>query len=153
MRNTMLNTFICVAILLLLLTAGCAMQNPPKKPQPDNQINWKTEQIQINPDLAEKVTETAKSIKGVKDSAAVVINREISVGIKVVGFDRLFLKQIKKEVAGKIKNLNKNYEIYLTADKKLLAQLKQIEEQARTAQGKSLADIKKKVKRINKDME
>ncbi len=151
MRNIMTNTFICVA-LLLLLTAGCVMQNSLKKPLPDDQINRNAEQIQIYPDLAGKVKETAKSIKGVKDSAAVVINREISVGIKVSGFDRLYLKRIKKEVNEKIKDLNKGYKIYVTSDKKLFAQLKQIEKQAKTAKRESIIDIQKRVKKINEDM-
>lgn len=153
MINTIRNTFICVILLLLLLTVGCAIQKTPKKLQPDNQINRNTEQIRIDPDLAGKVKETAKSIKGVNDSAAVVINREISVGIKVSCLNRFYLKQIKKEVKEKIKNLNKGYKIYVTSDKKLLEQLKQVEKQAKPAQGELLIDIQKRVKKINEDME
>jgi len=118
--------FSLVVLFALILAfmigaAGCGMQGALKKPLPDDRIGQKDEPIQINLDLAGKVKETARSIRGVKDSAAVVINREISVGIKVSGLHRLRLKQIKNEAKEKIKGLHKNYNIYMTSDKKLLA--------------------------------
>jgi len=128
------------------------MQDSLKKPQPDQRISQDESQIRINPDLAEKAKETARTVKGVQDSTAVVINKEISVAVKVGGFDRLRLKQVKSEVHEKIKAFNKDFNIYVTSDKKLFNQLQQVENQLKGAQEQSLLDIQKKVKVINKQM-
>ena len=130
------------------------MRNPSfKKPHPEQQINQDEKQIQINPELAERAKKTAETVKGVKESTAVVINNEISIAIKVSGFNRLRLKPIKVEVHDKIKEFNKDYNVYVTSDKKLFKQLQQIEKQINGPQEKSLTDIQKKVKKINKDIQ
>lgn len=140
-----------VSLILLLLMPGCGAQNSPsQKPQPDaNQ----SETARVNPDLAEKVKQTAKTVKGVEDSTAVVINNEISTAVKVKGFDRLRLKSIKEEVHSKVKELNKGYQVHVTSDKKLFTQLEQIEKKIKEHQGQPPADIQKKLKKIKKDMQ
>lgn len=148
-----MKTLIKVLFLsILIVTAGCGMQDSLIKPQPDQRISQDEKQIQVDPDLAEKAKETARTVKGVQDSTAMVINSEISVAVKVGGFDRLRLKQVKSEVHEKIKTFNKDYNIYVTSDKKLFKQLQQVENQAKGAQEPSLPDIQKQVKKINKDM-
>jgi len=145
---------VIVFSLILLITAGCGTQNHSfKKPQPGQQLIQDEKQIQINTDLAEKAKKTAETVKGVKESTAVVINNEISIAIKVSGFDRLRLKPIKAEVHDKIKEFNKDYNVYITSDKKLFKQLRQIENQIRGEQDKPLIDLQKKVNKINKDMQ
>ncbi|MFA4884623.1 MAG: YhcN/YlaJ family sporulation lipoprotein [Desulfotomaculaceae bacterium] len=144
---------VIVFSLILSVTAGCSMRNPSfKKRHPEQQINQDEKQIQINPELAERAKKTAETVKGVKESTAVVINNEISIAIKVSGFDRLRLKLIKVEVHDKIKEFNKDYNVYVTSDKKLFKQLQQIETQIRGEQDKPLIDIQKKVNKINEDM-
>ncbi|OPX85478.1 MAG: Sporulation lipoprotein YhcN/YlaJ (Spore_YhcN_YlaJ) [Pelotomaculum sp. PtaB.Bin104] len=128
------------------------MQNSLKKPQPDQMVNQDEKQIQINLELAENAKKTAEAVKGVKESTAVVINNDISTAIKVSGFDRLRLKPIKEEVHNNIKELNKDYNVHVTSDKKLYMQLKQIEKQSSELQGESLTDILKKFNQINKNM-
>ncbi|MFZ5631555.1 MAG: YhcN/YlaJ family sporulation lipoprotein [Bacillota bacterium] len=110
-------------------------------------------QVQINPGLADKVKETAKTVKGVEDSTAVVINGEISAAVKVKGFNRLRLKSIREEVHQKITELYKDYEVHVTSDKKLFTLLQQIEKQIKDQKVKSAADIEQRVKKINKDMQ
>lgn len=144
---------VIVFSLILSVTVGCSTQNPSiKKPQPEQQLVQDEKQIQINTELAEKAKKTAETVKGVKESTAVVINNEISIAIKVSGLDRLRLKLIKVEVHDKIKEFNKDYNVYVTSDKKLFKQLQQIENQIRGEQDKPLIDIQKKVNKINKDM-
>ncbi len=139
--------------LILSMMAGCSTQNPSfKRPQPELQLIQDEKQIQISTDLAEKVKKTAETVKGVKESTAVVINDEISIAIKVSGFDRLRLKPIKVEVHDKILEFNKDYNVYVTSDKKLFKQLQQLENQIRGEQDKPLIDIQKKVNKINKDI-
>lgn len=148
-----MKTLIKVLVLaILIVTAGCGMQDSLKKPLPDQKISEDEKQIQVNQELAEKAKETAMKVKGVHDSTAVVINKEISVAVKVSCFDRLRLKQVKNEVHEKIKVFNKDYNIYVTADKKLFKQLQQVESQIKGEQKQSLLDMQKKVKMINKGM-
>lgn len=143
---------IAVVLSLLLLSAGCAAQDSPsRKPQPEA-AQGPTE-VRISPELAEKVRETAKRVKGVEDSTAVAMNDEISVGIKVKGFDRFRLKPIREEVHQKIKELNKGYTINVTSDKKLFVQLQQIERQIKDQKAQSPAELQKRLKKINKDMQ
>lgn len=142
-----------ITLSLLMLTIGCSMQDSPlRKLQSEQQVSQDEKQIQINPELAEKAKGTARMVNGVKDSTAVVIDKEISIAIKVNGFNRLRIKPIKEEVHNKIKEFNKDYNVYVTSDKKLFKQLQQIENQTNSPEEKSPIDIQKKVKRINKDM-
>lgn len=140
-----------IVLSLLILMAGCGMEkSPSKKPQ---QVTHGKEQVQINPEIAEKVKQTAKTVRGVEESAAVVVNKEISIAIKVSGFNRLRLKSIKEEVHKKIKELNKGYTVHVTSDKKVFRQLQQIEKEINGSHRNSLSDIQKKVNKINKDMQ
>ena len=148
-----MRAFLTVFLLsALILSAGCAAQDSPsRKPQPEA-AQGMTE-VRISPELAEKVKETAKTVKGVEDSTAVAINDEISVGIKVKGFNRFRLKPIGEEANQKIKELNKGYKIRVTSDKKLFAQLQQIERQIKDQKAQSQAELQKRLKKINKDMQ
>lgn len=129
------------------------MNSSLKKPQPEQQINQDEKHIQVNPELAEKAKKTAETVKGVKGSTAVAVDKDISVAVKVSGFDRLRLKTIKEEVHNKTKELNKDYNVHVTSDKKLFMQLQQIENQVNGPQEKSLTDIQKKLNKINKDIQ
>lgn len=140
-------------LLLLLLTAGCSLQNlPAQKPQPQQQSQQGLKQVQVDPGLAQKADQTAKTVEGVEDSVTVVVNKNISTAIKVSGFDRLRLKSIKEEVHKKLNEANKDYEVHVTSDKKLFMQLQQIEKQITGPRKQPLTDIQKKVEKINKAM-
>lgn len=141
-----------VVLSLLILTSGCGTQKSPSQ-KPHHEAGRSETQVRINPELAERIKETAKTVKGVEDSTAVVINDEISTAVKVKGFNRLRLKSIREEVHRKIKETNKDYKVYVTSDKKLFAQLQQIEKQIKDQKVQSKADLQKRVKKIIKDMQ
>lgn len=139
-------------MLLLLLAMGCGLQNSPlKKQQTGQQTNQDDRDIQVNTELARRAKETAESIKGVKESITVVINRDVTVAVKVTGFDRWRLKPIKNEVHDKIKQLDKDYNVHVTSDKKHYEQLKQIESHLSGPQGKEMTDVLNKVNKIIKE--
>jgi len=144
--------FKVIVFSLLILTVGCTIQNSFKKPQPEQQVNQDEKQVYTNLELAEKAKKTAETVKGVEESTAVVINRDISIAIKVSGFDRLRLKLIREEVHNRIKELHKDYNIHVTTDKKLFMQVQQIERQLVESRGESLIDIQNEVNKINKSM-
>lgn len=128
------------------------MQSPAQK-KPEQHSRQQVKQVQIDSGLAEAAKKTAKTVKGVEDSAAVVVNQEISTAIKVTGFDRLRLQSIKEEVHKKIESTNKDYEVYVTSDKKLFNELQKIEKQINANPEQVLPAIQKKVNKINKDMQ
>lgn len=141
-------------MLLLLLVAGCAAQNSPmKKQQAGQQISQSEQDIQLHTELAQRVKETTGAIKGVKECAAVAINRDVTVAVKVSGFDRLRLKPIKNEVHDKIKELAKDYNVHVTSDKKHCVQLKQIESQLDISQDVELSGVLTKVNKIIKEID
>jgi len=149
-----------IILALLILNIGCsALTGPQKKPQTEKADNSPAAQVHVDPVTAEQVKQTAKKVKGVNEAAAVVINKEISVALKVSGFDRLRLKQIKKEVHDKIKaTAAKDSEIHVTTDKKLFSEIKKLEQQISTGASdkdfdKKVIDIKNKVGKINEEMQ
>lgn len=139
---------------VLILSAGCSAQNSPlKKSQAEQQVSQEEKEIKIDPGLAGKAKETAKTVRGVKDSTAAAIGRDITVAVKVTGFERLRLKPIKMEVQNKIKQLDNKNNVHVTTDKKLFMQLQQLEKQISEPGEKSLADIQKKFNKIIKDIQ
>ncbi|MCL6639177.1 MAG: YhcN/YlaJ family sporulation lipoprotein [Firmicutes bacterium] len=143
-----------IFLSLLLLAAGCAAQESPlKKPQPDQQVSQSEDRLQVQPGLAEEAGKTAKTVKGVQAAAAVAVNGEIAVAVKVGGFDRLRLKQIKREVHDKIKELNKDGNVYVTSDKKLFRQLQELETQLNRQEEKPPAEIRKRIEQVKKDIQ
>jgi len=141
-----------IILLTLIISTGCAMNSPEKKPPPQQQQE-NIQQVEIKPELAENVKEVAKSIKGVDESTATVINNEISIALKVGGLDRLRLKSIRQDVHSAIKKTAPAHEIHVTTDKKLYWQLENIEKQIQNQAGSDkIVDIKNKVAKINEDM-
>lgn len=144
---------IAVFLLLALLISatGCTMQAPAQKTG-QQQEGQSKKQVTADPVLAEKVKQVAKSVKGVEDCTAVVINDEISVAVKVSGFDRLRLKSIRKEVHSKVRETGEGFKVNVTTDKKLFAGLREIEKQISSGRVQSMAEVQKRVEKINKDM-
>lgn len=139
-----------VILLLSLMFAGCGMNSPDQKP--GTQADQIQAQAKIDPELSEKVKESAKTVKGVEDSTAVVIGNSISLAVKVTGFDRLRLKSIKQDVYRKVKELAKDYRVNITADKKIFSQIWQIEKKIREQKVQSPESIKPQMEKINKSM-
>lgn len=140
-------------VMVCALPACSALNTPAKKPQQTQQGGQGREQVRFDPDLAEKVKETVKTVAGVEDATAVVINKEISTAIKVTGFERLRLKKINEEAYKQIKDANQGYTVYLTSDKKLFSLIQKAERQAgKNPRGDKAREIKQQVDKINQDM-
>lgn len=144
--------FTAVLLSALIVFAGCAAQGPAAK-KPGPQAAKSKEEVRADPGLAEKVRETAKTVKGVEDCTAVVIGGEISAAVKVRGFDRFRLESIREEVHRKIAGANQGFEVHVTSDKKLFSQLQQVERQVKQEKAPPGPEIKKRVEKINRDMQ
>lgn len=128
------------------------MPNPPAQKPQSQQGQGSQEQVQVNPGLAEAVKQEVKTIDGIEESIAVVINQDISVAAKVTGFDRLRLRSIRQEMASKVESIAPGYKVHVTTDKKIFAELQKVENQINQSQVKSMTELKSKVKKLNQDM-
>ncbi|MCL5057235.1 MAG: YhcN/YlaJ family sporulation lipoprotein [Actinobacteria bacterium] len=147
--RTVLKTIILV--LLFSVLAGCGAAEPVKKPQArDSQAR---QQIQVDPELAAKVKNKAKTVRGVQDSTAVVINSDVCAAVKVSGLDRFRLKAIREEVHKKLSALGSEYEVHVTTDKKLFSEIQKMERRIESGKTGPPAEIKKKMDKINEDMQ
>ena len=109
-------------LLTLVLAAGCGT---PQKKRQIQQDSRNESRIQVNTELAGRAREAAGAVKGVKESAAVVIDRDIAVAVKVERFDRLRLKTIRQDIHDRIK-VDQAYNAR-DKDKKLFKQLQVME--------------------------
>lgn len=143
---------ISLLLLMLLYTIGCQWQ-PEKKPNQEQEPPQKEKSVQVDLSLAEKVKEAVKSVPGVEEATSVVMQDNISTAVKVSGFNRLRLKSIKEEVHQKIRELNQDYQVYVTSDKKLYKLLQDIEKDLTKKRQKTAPEsVYKKIEKINEDM-
>lgn len=145
----MKKVFTFILLGMMIISLGCQMQTNKK---PAQEPAKKEKPVQIEPELAERAKEAALTVKGVESSTAVVIDKSISTGIKVSGFDRLRLDAIKKEVHNKITAINDEYQVHVTSDKKLFKELQDIEKQITKKNLRTTTELHKKVEGINEAM-
>lgn len=150
----MKNIMKLIAVLLFFsLLAGCGAGKPARKPQEGDQGGQARQEVRVDQDLAGRVKSAAKTVRGVQDSTAVVVNREISTAVKVSGLDRFRLKSIREEVHQKLSEMNGGYEVHVTTDKKIFSELQKIERQIERGPAGPADGIKKKFDRLNNDMQ
>jgi hypothetical protein len=140
---------ILAVFLTLILAAGCVAPQKKKQPQQGSQAE---NQIQVNAELAGRAKEAAGTVGGVRESAAVALNKDLAIAVKVGGFDRLRLKPIRSQVHDSIKELEQAYNVHVTTDKKLFMQLQQIEQELNGAQEKPLKELQVKFNKLMQDM-
>lgn len=136
-----------VWLLIIMMLVGCATA---KKPQPKQEVANKD--ITVDTGLAQQVKRMALTVPGVQNATAVVINKEMSVAVKVSGFDRLRLKSIREETHHKITKQHQEYTVHVTTDKKLFRELENLEQQINSDKTLSPPLLQDKVKKINQDM-
>ncbi len=123
---------VVILCLIICVVGGCGADNPPqRKPMP--QTGQVEGQAHINTELTEQVEGAARTVQGVEDSIALVMNNQIAVAVKVTGFDRLHLQSIRQELHSKVKDIAPEYDIHVTTDKKLFAQLQKLKGQIKEA--------------------
>ena len=136
-------------VVFTLLITACS-QNPIPKSQ---SIPKAQAPIKANLELAEKIQAALQSNQAVDQSTAVVLNKDISVAIKISGFNRLRLKQIRNEVHNKINQLtSEDYFIHVTTDKRIFRDLRKIANQLQKTNGTASPEIQEQVEILNKDM-
>ncbi|MBP1933590.1 YhcN/YlaJ family sporulation lipoprotein [Ammoniphilus resinae] len=142
------------ALLFVILTAcQSSPQQTKQEPAHTSAKTLSTKQNNLyNPRLSKQAEQTAKKIKGVDEAVSVVLDKDISIAVKVTGFDRFKLKSIKKELHEKIRReADKKYTIHITTDKKIYKELSDLRSKLKAG---SIApeEQKKKFEKLNKDM-
>lgn len=95
-----------------------------------------------------RAKEIAYSVDGVTDVAAVCMGKQLSLAADVRQMKRFQLKSIRKEIFHKLKQEFPDYEIHVTTDRKLLRDLKKMEQVPYPYGEKEL----KRLYKINEDM-
>lgn len=119
--------------LIICVMGGCGTVNSPQR-KPLQQTGQVEGLVHINTKLTEQVEDVGIRVQGVEGSTALVVNNQIAVAVKVTGFDRLHLQAIRQELHSQIKKIAPGYDIHVTTDKKLFAQLQLLKEQIKKAQ-------------------
>jgi hypothetical protein len=143
---------VVILCLIICIMAGCAMVELPQR-KPQVQMGQVSGAPHIHTELSEQVEEVARDVQGVKESTALVINDQIAVAVKVTGFDRLHLKAIRQNLNNQVERIAPGYDVHVTTDKKLFAQLQMLKEQMKKApQGNMPAQMKDSYNVIIEDM-
>lgn len=152
-KHSSIRTLLLLLLCLIWVTTGCQttqIQQSSPKSQPNDPSSY--QKVGFKPTLSTQSERIAEKVKGVDDSVAVVIDEDITVALKVTGFDRLRLKNIKKQVHSQVKKeIEGSYTIHITTDKKIYRNLESLHDQL--IQGNQPPkDWKKRFKKINEDM-
>lgn len=147
-------TLLLLAVSILLL-AGCNDKAQPENTSTKGQGQATAQTAPREPSFdrrgAERAEAIAKRVRGVDQSVAVVMDRQISVAAKVSGFQRFRLKAIRRDVHHQLKASFPDHEIHVTTDKKLFWELEKLK--AKVDRGAvSFRQAKQQVEKINQDM-
>lgn len=93
-----------------------------------------------------------QQVRGVDEAVVVQIDKDLSVAIKVTNFNRLRLKAIRKEVAQKLKETFADENIYVTSDKKLFKDLRELQDSGWPTDHAKKCKQQKRLKKIEKKM-
>lgn len=138
---------ILVSLCILIGLASCQAS--------DNQETSRTYSAKANEDIPQHLAEEAKrtvvSMERVDDAVSVVLDENVYVAINVNGFDRFFLKEIRKEAKEKLKKAIPGGKIEVSTDKKIDIELTEIEQALQRGE-LSKKDLKKKIKKVKEDL-
>ncbi|WP_078596975.1 YhcN/YlaJ family sporulation lipoprotein [Evansella clarkii] len=100
---------------------------------------------------AKRMKEELERMKEVDAVTAVQIDNEVYITLTVTGFDRLFLKKIRKGAHERAKKLNQDAVVHVSTDKKINRDLSRLESSVndRTI---TKEELKKKLDKADKDM-
>jgi hypothetical protein len=143
-----LKTAVCLLLFLPLLITGCSLGLKSESQSPSAK-----DPLPSDLELADAVRQTVERHQAVDQAVAVALKQDISVAIKVTGFDRLRLKQIKQEVNDLIRQVvPREYTIHITTDKRIFRDLNQVSRDIAANDGIALPKTQDQLAKLNKDM-
>ena len=139
--------FLPTCLILALLLTGCQVA---EKPGDDRQL---AQLPVIDRPALEETKQIAKENRRVDEAVAVALKDELYVGLKVTNFNRFFLRSIRKDVHGRLKDQFPERAVHVTTDSKLFDDLSRLEGRIReNPWGMDREDLKRKLYKIHEDM-
>lgn len=137
---------VLVLILLTISLSGCSLGSEPQSQKAQDPIP-------ADLVLAEDVKAQVLTHKAVDQATVVVIDENISLAVKISGFDRLRLKQIRREIHTKVKQIVPDtYNIHITTDKRIFRDIEAMTTQLREHEGMASPEIQDRLTKLNEDM-
>lgn len=134
-------------VLVLLLALGCSQTGSQQEPEIG-------ETVESDIMLASQVRQHTAEVRGVEESAAVVIGNDVSVGIRVTGFNRFRLQSIRQEVHAAAREVVPDeHQVHVTSDKRLYANLARMEQTLSQSEGMASPQTQRDFRQINRDMQ
>lgn len=141
-----LKGLLSTCLITVILLAGCNAAEKPLETRP-------TELPVIDRAVLEEVKGIAKENRRVDEVTAVALKDELYVGLKVTNFNRFFLRSIRKDVHGRLKDRFSDRAIHVTTDSKLFGDISRLERRIREDPRRmDRADLKRKLYKIHEDM-
>lgn len=108
-------------MLLLVLTTACSSAAP--RPEASGHCD----PLPLHhPEGEERAKRIAEQVAGIDEAVAVMLDQELDVGLKVTNFNRLRLKQLRKEVFRQLKQKFPEEKIHVSTDSKVYRELKDL---------------------------
>lgn len=142
-----------LAILMLTLAiTGCTGNNSAQTKKKNDAEPLCTPVPVRYTEWEEQAKAIAGSVNGVDEAAAVQIDKDLNLAIKVSNFNRFRLESIEKEVAGKLKEAFPDSNIHVTSDKRLFSDLQAMSSAPWPTDVKEACKKKKESKELEKKM-
>jgi hypothetical protein len=140
--------FICTVVIL----AGCGQQSGSKEGQSAEADSQCSPAPVRHFDSENKAESLARQVNGVDKAVAVKIDDELDVALQVSNFNRLRLKQLRKEVFQKLNEAYPQAKVHVTTDSKLYNELEKMNGQPWSDDKTKACEQKQKLKQIEEKM-
>ncbi|WP_416149658.1 hypothetical protein ACM26V_01285 [Salipaludibacillus sp. HK11] len=141
-----INRMITLAIILLISVSGCEQAG-----QKDFESQSVDNAEKISQTVAKEAEKIAEELEQVEEATAVSQDKDVYVHLKVSGFDRLFLKDVRKKAKDKLERANPDGKVEVSTDKKLELELTELKHKL-SDQKISKKQLKDDLKKVDDDM-
>ncbi|WP_280768288.1 hypothetical protein [Salipaludibacillus daqingensis] len=141
----MKKSFIFLFIFLLLNLGGCDTGQKTFEAQSADDAS------EISQKVAEDAEKTVKELDRVDDATAVSNKKDVYVHLDVRGFDRFFLKDIRKEAKDKLEAENPDGTVEVSTDKKIELELTELKQKL-SDQEITRKQLEDDLKKVDKDL-
>lgn len=136
--------------LFAFLLGGCNQQ-AQETPKPEGPLPMARHQA-TDLQRMKAAKKLAQQDGRVEEATTVIIEKDLSVGLKVENFNRLFLRDIRKDVFHQLRRTFPQYQVHVTTDNKLFDSLQKMESELQKNPPLSPASAREKLRKINEDM-
>ncbi|RKL67643.1 hypothetical protein CR203_09840 [Salipaludibacillus neizhouensis] len=139
---------ILLSVFCLIGVVGCQAEDDPVKAQGYGVAG---SGVEIPQHLAKEAERTVLDMEEVDDATSVALDKSVYVALTVNGFDRFFLKDIRKEAKEKLEKSIPNGEFEVSTDSKVEMELTEIE-QALENNKLTKKELEQKIKKVKEDL-